>query len=673
MKRPGGSKRKKSRKGDKKALIFPMAVAAAALLAFAIRVQVCRELLHADPNVANPSPVTDMATYKTLAAMVVEKKFEGAYYYQPFYYAVFLPAIELVFGDGPWPVMLVQCLLSAATVVLAALSARILRGNAAGIIAAFLAALSSTLALYVPYLLIATLQTFWMALILYLCLDIIKKRRSPSRPPEPLWNRCVDWARVGLILGFAILTRGNAWLLLPGVLLAALYAETHSRLYDNAETASKLLKSALPAAVLVAFVLIPQIPFAWRNTAVTGRLSMASTAANSVLCLGNTPEAPPGGRDPGTGPGPMEYPETLKLWTSDTTPVWKHILEWASERPASFLELQFRKLLLFWDYREIPNNVAIEAQGIASPTLRTFGLIPVFENPKTHSKRIPMNLVPFSLTTLLLALAATIFLTTRLLLKTFRHGPRRAFAANAPTALLLYFLAVAWVGVSGFYVLARFRAPAIPIFCVLAGCFVSILLAAFKKKLAKTAVASLAMVPLSLFVVLQGYDTYRFDLEKRVMRVIRPDGVLARANNGKTILTRDNGPFSFGSWNFHPLTPGDKIIKTFVLPAGSAEKSSAEVALDIVWLRPAYLTLKINGVKKTFHPKSNRPGKETRAFRVELPKDGTIEIEVLHAPEKAAMFALDTQRSYGRTTLNGEKIDAELVARLKLTKKEHVP
>jgi len=650
-----------------------MALAAAAVFAFAARVQICRELLDVDPGVSKPAAVTDMATYKALADMVVEKKFDGPYYYQPFYYAVFLPAIRLLFGDGPWPVMLAQCLLSALSVVLAGLSARMLKGDIAGMVSAALAALSSALALYVPYLLIATLQTFWMALILYLCLRVMKKRRSPSEPRQPLWNRCVDWARVGLILGFAILTRGNAWLLLPGILIAAVYAETRTRRGEERPSLPRRAAgAALPAAVFLAFVLIPQIPFAWKNTLKTGHLSLSSTAAGNVLCLGNTPEAPPGGCEPGTGPGPMEYPDSMKLWTSDPTPVWEHILQWAMARPAAFLELQFRKLLLFWDYREIPNNVAIETQGIASPTLRLFGGIPTVEIEKLHIKRIPMNLAPFSLATLVLAFAGTLFLATRLLLKIFKRGLRRAFASLAPEAFLLYFLAALWIGVSGFYVLSRFRAPAIPIFCVLAGYFVSISVAAFRKNLARTAVAALALVPISLFVVLQGYDTYRFDLEKKVMRLVRPDGALATGNGGKTAIIRDNGPISFGSWNLRPLSTGDTITKKFVIPKGFADSAEARFTLDVIWLRPEWVTLKVNGVKRTIHPKSNRPGREASMFRVN-PKDGIVKIEVVYAPHSPAVIALDSQRSYGRTEINGKTVDAELAAGLRLDKKTEKP
>ena len=629
---------------------FPVILILATLTAFAIRMRICHELLSADPAVANPLPATDMATYKKLSEEILAGKFKGEYYYQPFYYAIFLPTVKLIFGKGVWALLAVQCLLSALTVLLTGLAARSIRGPRAGVFAATLAAFSSIMALYVPYFLIATLQTFWMALILYLCVDILAKRRRTTLP-SPLWDRCVDWARVGLVLGFAILTRGNAWLLLPGVLLAALVAE------HRAPSANRL-KKIIPAAVLLAFVIIPQIPFSWRNTAIRGRLSMPSTAAGAVLSLGNTPESPPGG---------LEYPETFTLWNKDKTPVWRHIVDWALERPASFLELQFRKLLLFWDYREIPNNIAMETQGIASPTLRTTGLIPTAET-KSGLRFIPMNLVPSSLITLVLALAGTMFLATRLSLKALKKGFAATCARKTPDLLLLYFLATSWLGVSAFYVLSRFRAPVVPVFCVLAGCFASTIIAAARKRRQKALIFSLVLIPFSLAIVLQGYDTYRFDLEKNVASAIKPDGILVRGEEGQTAILRDNGPRSLGSWIFKKIEKGDTMTKKFVIPKDFSKQSSAAFALEIVWTAPGRLVMAVNGSRKLLKPKNNRPGLTTSNIRIPTPSDGVVSMRILYATPNTAFLALDEQRGYGRTTINGKKMDSELVCRLRLRK-----
>jgi hypothetical protein len=38
-------------------------------------------------------------------------------------------------------------------------------------------------------------------------------------------------------------------------------------------------------------------------------------------------------------------------------------LAWAKSEPLAFLELSFRKALLYWDAKEIPNNIAVEYNG----------------------------------------------------------------------------------------------------------------------------------------------------------------------------------------------------------------------------------------------------------------------------------------------------------------------
>ncbi len=652
---------------------FQLALIAVALLAFVVRVQVCHELLSLDPGVASPSAVTDMATYKTLSGRILDNTYEGAYYYQPFYYAVFLPVARALFGRGnPWGPMLLQCVLGSLTALLAGLSAyELRRSGLAGIAAALLVAFSSILILYTPYLLIATLQTFWMALLLHLCVCVAKRRiqkRSSS-----LWDRCVDWARVGLILGFAILTRGNAWLLLPGIVLAELTLERPQMSAPGGSKAPWLGKSnLLPLVALLLLVLIPQLPFAIRNTMITGHPALASTAGDTVLGLGNTPEAPPGGRDPGTGPGPMEYPETLKAWTADTTtPLRKRVLDWALSEPAAFAELQFRKLLLFWDYREIPNNVAVESQGLASRTLRSIGLFPMVKSPGGRPV-LKNNLVPTSFVTLALALAAFIFGVTRLCAGFLRRGLSATLTRRFPELLTLYFTAALWFGVAAFYVLSRFRAPAIPVFAVMGGCFAADFATVAIKRRWRAATRMILSLAVSLFVVYSGYDIYRFLLERKIARVVRPNGTLAKLN-GHTIIMRDNGPMSFGGWRLRALRVGDKITKRFAVPSKWKSNTEAEFSFDIFWGSPGVAKVRVNGIERviTTSP-SKHPGRVVCAVPIPLPSDGTVTIEVESTPP-GAHLALDLQRSYGRTMWNSQPTNAELVSRLKLTRESRTP
>jgi hypothetical protein len=94
------------------------------------------------------------------------------------------------------------------------------------------------------------------------------------------------------------------------------------------------------------------------------------------LALGNSPEAPAGGREPDSTAGMMTYPESYHRMMANTSginarSVGRQMWEWFCQDRAAFLELQFRKALLFWDGREIPNNVSLIYDGIgASAVLR---------------------------------------------------------------------------------------------------------------------------------------------------------------------------------------------------------------------------------------------------------------------------------------------------------------
>ena len=187
-----------------------------------------------------------------------------------------------------------------------------------------------------------TLQSFWFALLAYLVVKLLKKRNLPLA------------LATGAVWGCAVLTRGNA--LLFGFVLAVLMIRRRA------------WKRGLAVA---AACLVVQTPFIVLNSAHLGRPCGPSTAADAVLALGNTPEAPPGGRDPGLPAGPMEYPETYAdfMARAAARSVPLQMLDFLRREPAAFLELQFRKILLFWESGEIPNNVSMYGEGRQSTVL----------------------------------------------------------------------------------------------------------------------------------------------------------------------------------------------------------------------------------------------------------------------------------------------------------------
>ena len=137
-------------------------------IAFIIRIYVSDSLLHTDISIEYPFSYTDMATYKKLAIEVSRNICPAPNHYQPFYYYVFLANIFRYIGTDIGYIILIQSLLGVLTVLFSALAAKSLWDKKAGFIAAILVTFSHVLIFYTPYMLIVTLQAFWLSFILYL-------------------------------------------------------------------------------------------------------------------------------------------------------------------------------------------------------------------------------------------------------------------------------------------------------------------------------------------------------------------------------------------------------------------------------------------------------------------------------------------------------------------------
>ena len=634
---------------------------------FLLRMQVCRELLDSDVQVSRPSATTDMATYKELSERIMKGEYNEGFYYQPFYYAVFLPVVHKILGQGVWPVMAAQSFLSALTVFFAALCAAKLWGRRAGVATAFLVAFSSVLVLYTPYHLIETLQAFWVTMVLYCSLVAWRSGKT------------VHWAITGLLVSLSILTRGNIWFFVPGLLAAAgfsgfarkfsgntPYTELQSkstaaecRGYNKSTAVAAALccrvpfpKNAtwhylkqfvlkiMPVLVFMIMVVAPQIPFALRNSHIAGKFSGPSTAANAVLALGNTPEAPPGGRNPGLGPGPMEYPETYYAWMEKDkgTSVAGQIFEWARKEPLAFMELQFRKMLLFWDRQEIPNNIAFEYQGEKSSTFKNFAIVP---------------------TSLIMAMALGCFF--HYLFFHAKSGFRR-LGKHPRLLIFLYLITSFFLATAAFYILARFRLPSVPLLAVGAGGFSGVLIFNLKRRgWRKVITGSVIPLLLGLFIVFSAYDLYRYSFESQVMRLVRPFGIRSELQENK-ILYMDNGPLSFGSWAPFELKEGQIVKKRFSI-RDSLDGRTAKFALPIVCEIPGELRIEVNGKLQSLALKK---GMSEKFFVIPLTAiDPQVVINTVYLDCKA-YSVLDYQRDYGRTEVDGKKISAELVSKLYL-------
>ena len=180
--------------------------------AFLFRCIVAFQLIATDPAAYAPSSITDMATYCALADAVLSGNLPDTFYYQPFYYSVFLPLCRL-FTTSPHVLAVVQSLLGAAVVYGAGLIGAKIFGRRAGLWSALLCALSAILIYFTPYALLETVQSFWILFLFFALQAALRKKRL------------FLWCGAGLLLGFSILTRGNTWCFLPVVFCAVFYVE----------------------------------------------------------------------------------------------------------------------------------------------------------------------------------------------------------------------------------------------------------------------------------------------------------------------------------------------------------------------------------------------------------------------------------------------------------------
>ena len=572
------------------------------IVALVIRAIICVQLFNA-PDVQTPNVQTDMATYLTLAKDILKGNWPDHYDYQPFYYTVFLPFCLSIVSSSTALVMIMQTLLGSLAVWLVGLGTAQLYGRKAGLIAAILLAVARFHAFYTPFLLFEVLNSFWLALLFWLLV------RSWKR------NTWLLWMLTAATLSCAALTRGNALLFLPFILAFILWRNRR-----------KLVKGVAVAAATIAIFYLPQLPFSVVNYRYTGRWCGPSTAGDKVLALGNTPEAPPGG---------LEYPMTYHEWCNDSdkrpeegrVSVPSHIIQWFKESPLQVIELQFRKVLLFWYRKEIPNNVNIEIHGRGCPLLKL--LIPYW-----------LFAIP--------ALGALL----------------SCWKLRSPRSLLLFMLVTVYFAATAmFYILARFRIGIVPLLCVLAAVFVQRIITAWQcKELPSPDKGRQRLILLGLaaacaaFIVCSAFTLYQDLYEADVIRAIRPNGIAVNGKEG--VLIYDHGPFcEGGAEGINPSSDGPlEIRKTLIIPQENRDLfATRPTTVRIPFFNQARTPFSasfINGNQHVTPEITTRrfiPWLEAKFDRLTINDDGTATIMLIVNGSPEIGLGIDRLRTYGRT------------------------
>lgn len=292
-------------------------------------------------------------------------------------YPWFLAIFSALSGHDLAVMTFTNVVLGCATVLLLWDATRRCLGDATAAVAAALTAMNWVLIHFEGHLLATTYFTFLM--VAAFRLTVAAGARSALG--------------AGLVLGVAALTRPNALAPLP--FLAALLAFRSvrtARVEGEAPTAGRRgpdgtgrrrVGRLLRPALLLAGTLVLVLPVVVRNYRTGGGWAL-QTNTGLNLYLGNAADSP---GYPSIRPG-REWDELVlaPARAGETTPggqdAWfrARIVDFARRDPGAFLRLQLRKLLLFWNHREVrttlsPYFFARFAPLQAAPFLVGFGFL----------------------------------------------------------------------------------------------------------------------------------------------------------------------------------------------------------------------------------------------------------------------------------------------------------
>lgn len=320
------------------------------------------------------TPLIDDCVYHAWAQTIVQgdwpSKTQGVFFMNPGY-PYFLAIIYSIFKPNINAVALIQYIMGSVCCVLIYIIASKIFNTKVGVIAGLLSALYSVSVFYEGKLLSASSINFFNLLILLMLL--FGALRSLTK----------YWFFAGIFLGFSTLFRPNILLFVPFVLFWT---------WTAVESKTKKEKVVFWAAFLSGLFLVI-FPVMLRNYLLDKKMGLVLTTSSAGInfYIGNNSEAR------GTNvmpdfvtpcPGAMEKDfereaeRRLKkdLTFSEASNFWfKESMKWITHNPQKYLDLLWKKFILFWNYAEPPGNFRYETlkkfTKISNIPLLSFGVI----------------------------------------------------------------------------------------------------------------------------------------------------------------------------------------------------------------------------------------------------------------------------------------------------------
>jgi 4-amino-4-deoxy-L-arabinose transferase-like glycosyltransferase len=288
-------------------------------------------------------------------------------------YPHFLSLVYRIAGPSLPAVKAVQVLLGSLTCGLVWGVARELFDRRVAMIAGVCAALYSMLVFYGGTIMIVNLQA---PLVLLVLLTTLWALRDPSLSA---------WIWAGLVLGLAVLARQTVLLFAPIVICWMLWS-----LRDRLPLARRFVFAAAFALALMA----PILPFSARNVLVAGDWVLLNANSGPNLYMGNNARSEGVWRPPSISPMRVDSPAAMKaafrqaaqqetgreMKASEVSSFWRgKAIDYVAEHPGAWLALELRKLGLFLNAHEVWNNRSIALSREFSWVLRLplpgFGIV----------------------------------------------------------------------------------------------------------------------------------------------------------------------------------------------------------------------------------------------------------------------------------------------------------
>ncbi|MBL8856956.1 MAG: tetratricopeptide repeat protein [Planctomycetes bacterium] len=345
-------------------------------------------------------------------------------FYQAPLYPYFLALLKVCFGDGLWPVRIVQALLGAASCALLFLAGRNFVSHQVGVVAGALLAVYPPAIFFDGIVQKASVGGFIVVVVLWL-LSRAQKAPNTSR-----------FAALGVALGLLMLTREETILLVPA-LLAWIVVYFWNRSWSM---------RGLAAGAFVGGLALVLLPIGFRNYKVGGEFLITTSQAGTNFWIGNRPGAD--GRyaplRPGRSDTSFERKDAVelaeiemqrKLTSGEVSEFWRgQALAWISDEPLAWLELLARKTALLVNAYEVPDA----------------------EDQYFYEKHEPvMGLL-------------SRFMHLGIVLPLCAAGLVLSASRRRELGVLALLLAVLCAGVVLFYVMGRYRYPIVPIAIVFA-------------------------------------------------------------------------------------------------------------------------------------------------------------------------------------------------------------